>query len=381
MALTKYKLGELIELCEARNDELQFAIDDVKGISMQKIFIETKANMEDVSLKPYYLVQPDDFVYVTVTSRNGEKITLAHNITENTYIVSSSYVVFKVRKTDLLLSDFLFMYFNKPEFDRYSRYNSWGSAREVFGWEDMCDIDIELPDIKIQQKYVDVYNTLLENQKSYERGLEDLKLVCDAYIDKLKRELPHKRLGNYISLCDTKNDDLIYNLESVRGVSIEKRFIYTKANMGGVSLKPYAVVKPDEFSYVTVTSRNGEKISLARNDSDEVYICSSSYIVFKVDDPKILLPAYLSMLFERSEFNRYARFHSWGSARETFDWEEMKNVFFPIPNIEIQQDIVNIYKAYNVRRDINEKLKTQIKDICPILIKGSIEEAKKTKEA
>ena len=381
MALTKYKLGELIELCEARNDELQFAIDDVKGISMQKIFIETKANMEDVSLKPYYLVQPDDFVYVTVTSRNGEKITLAHNITENTYIVSSSYVVFKVRKTDLLLSDFLFMYFNKPEFDRYSRYNSWGSAREVFGWEDMCDIDIELPDIKIQQKYVDVYNTLLENQKSYERGLEDLKLVCDAYIDKLKRELPHKRLGNYISLCDTKNDDLIYNLESVRGVSIEKRFIYTKANMGGVSLKPYAVVKPDEFSYVTVTSRNGEKISLARNDSDEVYICSSSYIGFKVDDPKILLPAYLSMLFERSEFNRYARFHSWGSARETFDWEEMKNVFFPIPNIEIQQDIVNIYKAYNVRRDINEKLKTQIKDICPILIKGSIEEAKKTKEA
>ena len=381
MALTKYKLGELIELCEARNDELQFAIDDVKGISMQKIFIETKANMEDVSLKPYYLVQPDDFVYVTVTSRNGEKITLAHNITENTYIVSSSYVVFKVRKTDLLLSDFLFMYFNRPEFDRYSRYNSWGSAREVFGWEDMCDIDIELPDIKIQQKYVDVYNTLLENQKSYERGLEDLKLVCDAYIDKLKRELPHKRLGNYISLCDTKNDDLIYNLESVRGVSIEKRFIYTKANMGGVSLKPYAVVKPDEFSYVTVTSRNGEKISLARNDSDEVYICSSSYIVFKVDDPKILLPAYLSMLFERSEFNRYARFHSWGSARETFDWEEMKNVFFPIPNIEIQQDIVNIYKAYNVRRDINEKLKTQIKDICPILIKGSIEEAKKTKEA
>lgn len=113
MGLTKYKLGELIELCEARNDELQFGIDDVKGISMQKIFIETKANMEDVSLKPYYLVQPDDFVYVTVTSRNGEKITLAHNITENTYIVSSSYVVFKVRKTDLLLSDFLFMYFNR----------------------------------------------------------------------------------------------------------------------------------------------------------------------------------------------------------------------------------------------------------------------------
>jgi len=381
MGLTKYKLGELIELCETRNDNLKYGVKDVKGISIQKEFIETKANMEGVSLKPYYLVQPDDFVYVTVTSRNGEKITLAHNISDSTYIVSSSYVVFKVKRIELLLPDYLFMYFNRPEFDRFSRFNSWGSARETFNWEDMCDIDIELPNIDIQQKYVDVYNAMLENQKSYESGLDNLKLGCDAYIEELRKELPHKKLGNYISLCDEKNDDLEYGLDAVRGISIEKRFIYTKANMEGVSLKPYAVVKPDEFAYVTVTSRNGEKISLARNNSDEAYICSSSYIVFKVDDTNTLLPAYLSMLFERSEFNRYSRFNSWGSARETFDWEEMKNVLIPIPNIEIQQDIVNIFEAYNTRRDINEKLKAQIKDICPILIKGSIEEARKAKEA
>lgn len=381
MGLTKYKLGELIELCETRNDNLKYGVKDVKGISIQKEFIETKANMEGVSLKPYYLVQPDDFVYVTVTSRNGEKITLAHNISDSTYIVSSSYVVFKVKRIELLLSDYLFMYFNRPEFDRFSRFNSWGSARETFNWEDMCDMDIELPNIDIQQKYVDVYNAMLENQKSYESGLDDLKLGCDAYIEELRKELPHKKLGNYISLCDEKNDDLEYGLDAVRGISIEKRFIYTKANMEGVSLKPYVVVKPDEFAYVTVTSRNGEKISLARNNSDEAYICSSSYIVFKVDDTNTLLPAYLSMLFERSEFNRYSRFNSWGSARETFDWEEMKNVLIPIPNIEIQQDIVNIFEAYNTRRDINEKLKAQIKDICPILIKGSIEEARHAKEA
>ena len=166
MALTNYKLGDLIELCEAKNEALQYGLDDVKGISIQKIFIETKADMTGVSLKPYYLVQPDDFAYVTVTSRNGEKITLAHNTTDETYIVSSSYVVFRVKRKDLLLSDFLFMYFNRPEFDRYSRFNSWGSARETFSWEDMCDIDIDLPSIEIQQKYVDVYNAMLANQKS-----------------------------------------------------------------------------------------------------------------------------------------------------------------------------------------------------------------------
>ena len=87
------------------------------------------------------------------------------------------------------------------------------------------------------------------------------------------------------------------------------------------------------------------------------------------------------MLFERNEFNRYSRFCSWGSARETFDWQEMCDVRIPVPDIDIQQDIVNIFDAYNIRRNISEQLKAQIKDICPILIKGSIEEARKTKEA
>lgn len=381
MALTKYKLGDLIQLCDARNEDLQYGIEDVKGISIQKIFIGTKADMAGVTLKPYYLVQPDDFVYVTVTSRNGEKITLAHNTTDNTYIVSSSYVVFSVKDKDLLLTDYLFMYFNRPEFDRYSRFNSWGSARETFSWEDMCDIEIDLPPLSIQQKYVDIYNAMLANQQSYERGLKDLKLVCDAYIDDLRKKLLHRKLGSYISICENKNDDLVYGIDAVRGISIEKKFIDTKANMEGVSLKPYALVNPNEFAYVTVTSRNGEKLSLARNNSNEVYICSSSYIVFKVNDTRELLPEYLSMLFERSEFNRYSRFHSWGSARETFDWEEMCDVRIPVPDIEIQHDIVNIFEEYNTRKDINEKLKVQIKDICPILIKGSIEETRKTKEA
>lgn len=184
--------------------------------------------MEGVSLKPYYLVQPDDFAYVTVTSRNGEKITLAHNTTDKTYIVSSSYIVFRVNRTDLLLSDYLFMYFNRPEFDRYSRFNSWGSARETFSWEDMCDMDIELPSIEIQQKYVDVYNAMLANQQSYERGLDDLKLTCDAYIEDLRRRMPCERIGKYIEPTDTTNVDLQHGINDVRGISIEKNLLKQK---------------------------------------------------------------------------------------------------------------------------------------------------------
>lgn len=92
MALNKYKLGELIELCDERITEGKYTLEDVKGISIQKVFIESKANMDGVSLIPYILVKPDMFAYVTVTSRNGEKITLAHNNTDRTYMVFSSYV-------------------------------------------------------------------------------------------------------------------------------------------------------------------------------------------------------------------------------------------------------------------------------------------------
>lgn len=377
MGLTKYKLGELIEQCDERNDNLVYSIDDVKGISIQKVFIKTKADMSGVSLRPYKLVKQNDFAYVTVTSRNGEKITLAHNNTRDTYIVSSSYIVFRVRDTNKLLNDYLFMYFNRPEFDRLSRFNSWGSARETFSWDEMCDIEISLPPIDIQQKYVAVYNAMLTNQQSYERGLEDLKLTCDAYIDQLRSKYPLQKLGTLISVCEEKNAGLQYGIDDVKGISIEKKFIDTKANMEGVSLRPYAVIKPDEFAYVTVTSRNGGKISLAHNNTPNTYICSSSYVVFTVTDTDTLLPSYLAMLFRRGEFDRYARFHSWGSTRETFAWNEMCDVRIPIPSIEIQQDIVNIYEAYLTRKKINEKLKTQIKNLCPILIKGSIEEAQR----
>ena len=240
--MKKYKLGELISLCDERNSDNKYTLSDVKGISIKKEFIETKANMAGVSLSPYILVRPDSFAYVTVTSRNGEKITLAHNTSEDTYIVSSSYIVFKVDKPEIILSDYLFIFFNRPEFDRYSRFNSWGSARETFSWEDFCDIDITLPSIEQQRKHVDVYLALQNNLAAYQSKVEELKLVCDGYLDKLKIENEKLKIGEFIEMCDERNSEGIYTMKNLRGVSIEKKFIDTKADMAGVSLAPYIVV-------------------------------------------------------------------------------------------------------------------------------------------
>jgi type I restriction enzyme S subunit len=151
--------------------------------------------------------------------------------------------------------------------------------------------------------------------------------------------------------------------------------IPTKANMDGVGLDNYKTVRPGQIAYVSDTSRRGDKISLGFNDTDDTFLVSSISTVFgtKTDH---LIPEYLMLFLTRTEFDRYARFNSWGSARETFDWEEMCNIQIPIPDITDQKAIAEVYAVYVKRKKINEQLKEQIKDICPILIKGSLEEGK-----
>ena len=383
MGLSKYKLGDLIQESLRKNDDLIFDVSFVRGISNNKQIVETKATVDDNVIRKFYIVNPGEFVYNPRTTRMGDKLGLAYNDTATPLLFSFNNIAFGIRASakDTILPEYLYMFFNRTEFDRYAMAHGWGSATELFSFDEMCNVKIQLPDISVQRKYVAVYNAMLANQQSYEHGLADLKLVCESYIDTLRKKATLQKLGNYITLCDRTNADLKYSVADVQGISIEKKFIDTKANMEGVSLAPYAVVEPNEFAYVTVTSRNGGKISLARNSSSHAYICSSSYVVFKIINTKKLLPEYLSMLFERREFDRYARFHSWGSARETFDWDEMCDVEIPVPDIKIQQDIVDIFKAYNARKEIAEKLKAQIQNICPILIKGSIEEGMRTNEA
>ncbi|MGI6501626.1 MAG: restriction endonuclease subunit S [Anaerostipes sp.] len=378
MALIKYKLGDLIEQCDERNNTDLYTIDDVKGISIQKIFIETKANMEGVSLRPYILVKPDSFAYVTVTSRNGEKITLAHNTTDNTYIVSSSYVVFKIKDSNILNSDYLFMYFNRSEFDRFSRFSSWGSARETFDWTDFCDIDIELPSILVQQKYVDVYDSMLANQQSYEHGLEDLKVLFEALIDEYKHKATKRTVGDILKEVDCRNVDGM--IPEVQGINITKQFMPSVANIHNVDLTKYKLVKKRQFAFSGMQTGRDKCIRIALYNEEYPIIISPAYTVLETKDESVI-SEYVMMWFSRNEIDRLGGFMSDGSIRTNLDMDRFYEIEIPVPDLKVQRAIVEIYHAYNERRNINECLKSQIKDICPILIKGSIEETKKLKEA
>ncbi len=368
MGLTKLK--KFIEQSDMRNSQGDYAEDAVVGLSTQKQIIKTKADLTGVNLSGYKLMPPGYFAYVPDTSRRGDKMSLAYNRSSETYLVSSISIVFSVIRQDWLLPDYLFMYFNRPEFDRYSRFNSWGSARETFSWEEMCDIEIDLPPLSVQQKYVDIYNAMLANQRSYERGLDDLKLTCDAYIEELRREMPSRQIGDYLKECDEKNSDLSIILS--QGVDVNMQFIPAKRE--AVDKEGTRIVRSGQFAFNKVVKSNGTKLPIAIRRGEDCII-SGSYQVFEVSDTDHLLPEYLMLWMGRSETQRRCGFNAWGSTRDVFPFEELCKLEFPIPDISIQQDIVNIYNAYILRKDINEKLKAQIKDICPILIKGSIEEA------
>lgn len=171
-------------------------------------------------------------------------------------------------------------------------------------------------------------------------------------------------LGNYIRLVDKRNRDL--SITNLLGVSIEKRFIPSIANIIGTDLSNYKVVQTGQFAYGPVTSRNGEKISIAYLDGEDCII-SSSYTVFEVINKNKLDPEYLMLWFSRAEFDRYARYKSHGSVREIFDWDELCMVELPVPSIEKQRSIVKAYKTITdriaLKKQINDNLDTQIESL------------------
>lgn len=359
------RLGELIELCDERNSEGKYGIDDVRGISIEKKLIFTKADMNGVSLNPYKVMKPKEFCYVTVTSRNGGKISLAMNDTDSTFILSSSYIIFRSVDENVLLPEYIYLLLSRTEFDRYSRFNSWGSARETFDWSEMCRVQIPLPSIETQKELVAVYNGLKELAEENEKLLEPLEESCQAFIVDCKKKYPMKRLGDMIEEVDIKNSD--NKIKAVKSVSITKEFKETGAKVNKDELSGYKLVPPRHLSYVQ-TTKNEKCFANALNTSNETYVVTSVNKVIKSKDENILDIGYLHLFLRREEFDRYAIFNSWGSAREIFAYDDLCDVQIPVPPLEIQQKIVDLYNCYEECKRISTTAREKIKNLCPALV-------------
>jgi len=365
------RLGDYIEPCDERNSDGRYGVDDACGMTITKEIIPTRANLAGTDLSKFLVVNPEEFVYNPRT--HGKRIGLGFNDTDKPLIISWNNAAFKVKDKEKVVPKYLYLYFSRLEWDREACYCSWGTSTEVFSWEELCRMRIPLPSIEVQRELVAVYEGLKGLAQENEAMLQPLSEACHAFIADCKRKYPAATLGEYIEECDERNSDGRYGVDDVRGISNQKQIIDTKADMNGVSLLPYKIMKPEEFCYVTVTSRNGGRISLTMNNTPKPYIVSSSYITFRSKDKEKLLPEYLFLLLSRSEFDRYARFNSWGSARETFDWAELCRMRIPLPDKDVQAQIVALYHCYDECKRIASEAREQLKTICPALIRYATE--------
>ena len=372
MGLTKIRLGDYIRRSTVNNRNLQYGDDLIVGVNNTGVFTTPKGSTNGVNLKPYKIVETGAFVYNPTRLDLG---SIAYR-TEGLCIVSHLYMVFYLTDEGKKIIDpqWLFIYFRRKEFQREVTFRNFGSQRPEFNFEDMSDIVILLPPIDIQQKYVAVYNAMLANQQSYERGLEALKLTCETLIDAYKHKAPKVSVGDILHEVDNRNID--NRITDVQGININKQFMPSVANTTGVDLSKYKVVQKGQFSFSGMQTGRDQCIRIALLHEDTPIIISPAYSVFEMKREDILAE-YVMMWFSRKEVDRLGWFMSDASIRTNLDMERFYEIQIPVPDLEVQKSIVEIYQVYNSRKKINEKLKTQIKDVCPILIKGSIEEAQR----
>lgn len=363
------RLGDYISPRRENNSSLKYGIDLIEGVNSDGEFQPTKALTDNINLKPYKVVRHGDIVYNPSRLNIG---SLAYR-TGDMCIVSHLYQVFYIKEKyqSKLSAEFLTLYLRRNEFYRYVDYDNFGSQRAEYNLRKLSELLIPLPSPDEQQKVVNAWKAFREIKEQNEAKSAPLMQVCQSYIQELKQKYPLQEIGPYIEECNERNLEVKFTEKEVRGIATSKGLIETKANLDGVSLNSYKLVKSKEIAFVPDTSRRGDKMSLGLNDSDKTYIVSSISSVFKVDEENIL-SEFLYLWFCRPEFDRYARFNSWGSAREAFSFEDMKRCKVPLPPIDVQRAIVNIYKCANEAKQIAEEADRLSREVCPALLQHVI---------
>lgn len=368
MALNRYRIGDLIKQRREKYDgsEKLYAY----GVTRDGFIPPKQADADTSIYNVFYL---NDFVF---NPARMELNSIALNVQFNKAICSSLYEVFYVERTDLVLPEYLNLYIKRDEFARKCWFSAIGSARNYFRVNDLSEFEIDLPPIEIQKKYIDIYISLVNNQRQYEKTLNDIKTSYDAYYDQIKHE-NLVEIGSLIDFGNKKNVQKEYSMPSLRGINEQHRFVKTTANVNRNALDKYLVVDNGEFAVNFMCLGNWGKFYFAYNDSGNAFLVSPACSTIRIKNPAVLNPYYFLSIMQRSEFQRRCVFIGDSNTRGGINNDNFRSITIPMIEMKKQVIISNLFKAYEERKDINERLKLQIRNICPILIKGSLEEANK----
>lgn len=369
MGLTRYKLGELIEPVDERNT---LGLTNFSGLNISKEFMPTTASTVNLDASKYKVVRKKRFVFSGMQTGRDKTIRISMYEGEEPIIVSPAYTTFEISRNDVVIPEYFFMLFKSPEMDRYGWFLSDSSIRSNLDWSVFCGIKLNLPPLEIQQKYVDIYNAMVANQKSYENSLHDLSVVSEAQMDQVKRTAPKQEIGKLLESIDRRNHD--GKLHKVMGINISKQFMPSVAKVSQSTLLKYKVINSGEFGYSSMQTGRDETIRIAYNARQDSLLISPAYDVLRVKSSDVLAE-YVMLWFSRSESDRYGWFASDASIRSNLDLSRFFEIEIPVPSLNIQKSIVGIYRAFLNAREISDRLKTDLKNLCPVLIKGSLDEA------
>ena len=364
MKFEKKKIGSFIKEVNTKNSDLNHK--NLIGLNSKKEFMPSVANQQELDLSKYKVIAKKNFAINLMQVGRDELLRVALYQDEKKSIISGAYKTFKIIDEEKVIPEFLMMNFKRSEFDRYCWFISDSNVRSALEWDRFCNIEIKIPEYNYQKNLVKIYDSILEKKQKIKKINLRLEQILTNFF--LSSKGKKTDLGNYICECVERNTGNKTN--NYLGISINKKFIKSKLDKEKFSsIDKHKIIKKNYFAFITTTSRNSEKISIALLE-DEIAIVSATYVVFKIKNINQLRENFLMLYFKQKEFDRYARYHSWGSARETFNWNEMKKVKIHIPSIEKQDSIIELGNIISSNQKLLKKYDTMINKICPIFMRG-----------
>ena len=330
------KLGDYIQPVDVRNSDLK--VSHLLGLSINKCFIESIANTIGTDFRPYKIVKKGQFAYGPVTSRNGEKITIAL-LEEPECIISSSYAVFEITDTSKLLPEYLMLWFSRPEFDRYARYKSHGSVREIFDWDEMCRVELPVPPLNEQQKIVDTYNVITNRIRIKKKINENLEKTAQCLFEEMysKDDMSIVSLSDVVDVRDGTHDSPNFISEGYPLVTSQNLapFYIDKINTNKISETDYK--KINERSIVETNDILMSMIGTVGN----VSLVTDSIVKFAIKNVALIKTS--NALIYRNWilcFLKSKSFRSWmneslnGSTQQYVSLGEIRKITMKIPNKE-----------------------------------------------
>lgn len=364
------RLGDYIEQCDERNTA--GSNYPVIGINRDKTFMPTVANLDGVDIAKYKIVSKGMFVFSGMQTGRDICIRIGLYDKDQPALISPAYTTFFINKENDVLPEYFFMYFNRDESDRYGWFISDSSVRANLDWPRFLDIEIPLPSVAEQQKVVNAWRAFREIKEQNEAKAAPLMQLCQSYIQEIrkKKNVRNYRIGNAIEVIDKTNKD--GSPYEVLGLNNNKMFMPTVASMDTINTSKYKIIRKGEFAFSGMQTGRDKCIRIALYDKDIPALISPAYTTFILDKEEPILPEYFMMIFKNPEMDRLGWFYSDSSVRANLDWNRFIDIEIPLPPIEVQQAIVNIYKCANEAKLIAEEADRLSREVCPALLQHVI---------